>query len=313
MAYNNVMSRTDIAALIPEQVDLSMLTGLDDQSAALQYFRRIPLATSQSRFPVLSALPVAYFVNGDTGTKQTSEVNWANKYINVEEIAVILPIPQAVFDDAGFDVWGATRPLVEQAIGRALDAAIFFGTNKPASWPLDIAGSAVAAGNVVARGTSTSAQGGIAEDINQLMATVEADGYDVNGFVTRRTFRSRLRGARATDGQKLLDINNESIEGVPVRYAMPGLWPAGLSAAEMFAGDWTQQIVGIRQDVTLKVLTESAIFDNAGVLIFNLPQQDMIALRVMARYGWTTANPINYDQATESARYPAAVLRSPAA
>ena len=27
--------------------------------------------------PVLSALPVAYFVNGDTGLKQTTEAAWA--------------------------------------------------------------------------------------------------------------------------------------------------------------------------------------------------------------------------------------------
>src|SRR5688500_13424786 len=120
--------------MIPEQVSRVMLENLQNESAALTLFRRVPMATNQTRMPVLSALPTAYFVSGDTGLKQTTETNWANKYLNVEELAAIVPIPESVLDDAGFDVWGSIRPLLEQAIGRALDAAVFFGTNKPASW-----------------------------------------------------------------------------------------------------------------------------------------------------------------------------------
>src|SRR5687768_16161907 len=176
MPYNNIISRTDAQALIPEEVSQVMMTNIQTESAALNLFRRVPMSTNQTRMPVIAALPTAYFVNGDTGLKQTTEVNWANKYLNVEELAAIVPIPEAVLDDASFDVWGAIRPLLEQAAGRAIDAAVFFGTNKPASWPTDITAAAVAAGNVYARGTNNAAAGGIAEDINQVMALVEADG-----------------------------------------------------------------------------------------------------------------------------------------
>lgn len=261
--------------------------------------------------PVISALPTAYFVNGDTGLKQTTEANWANKYLNVEELAAIVPIPEAVLADTQYDVWGAIRPLLEQAIGRALDASIFFGTNKPSSWPTDIAAAASAAGNTYNRGTNNAAAGGIAEDINQTMALLEADGYAVNGFVTRTTYKARLRGARATDGQKLMDLGNNTIEGSPVRYVMPGLWPTGSGSAELFAGDWTQQILGVRQDFTYKMLDQAALFDNTGTLIYNLPQQDMVAMRIVFRVAWQTANPINYEQGTEASRYPVAVLRAP--
>jgi hypothetical protein len=77
------------------------------------------MATNQTRLPVLSALPTAYFVNGDTGLKQTTEVAWANKFLNVEELATIVPIPEAVLDDAGFDVWGNGHAAADQdAIAR---------------------------------------------------------------------------------------------------------------------------------------------------------------------------------------------------
>lgn len=312
MPYNNVISRTDAQALIPEQVSMQILENLQEQSAALNLFRQVPIATNQTRMPVLSALPTAYFVNGDTGLKQTTEVNWTNKYLNVEEIAAIVPIPEAVLDDASFDVWGSVRPLMENAIARVLDAAVFFGTNAPASWPDSIVEGAVAASNIYARGTNAAAAGGIAEDINQTMALVEADGFDVNGFVTNRTYRARLRGARDTEGQKLMDINNNTIEGAPVRYAMPGLWPSGASAAELIAGDFTQGLIGVRQDITYKILDQAVITDNLGAIVYNLAQQDMIALRVVARYAFQVANSMNYQNGTEGTRYPFAVLRSPA-
>lgn len=313
MPYDNIISRTDAQARIPEQVSNAILTSLATTSVAMTRMTQIPMGTNQTRMPVLAALPTAFFVSGDTGLKQTTEIGWDNKYLNVEELAALVPIPEAVLGDAGFDVWGSIRPLLEGAIARALDAAILFGTNKPASWPDAIVPAAVAAGHTVARGTASAANGGLAEDVNQLMALVEADGFDVNGFVTDRPFRGRLRSVRATDGQKLMDVSANELEGVPVSYAAPGLWPTGLSAAELVAGDWGQAILGTRQDITYKVLDQAVIQDGTGAIQFNLAQQDMVALRVVARFAYQTSNTVNYSNTSGTGRFPFAVLRSPAA
>src|SRR3954451_13886765 len=203
--------------MIPEQVSQAMLGSLQTASAAMALFQRIPIATNQTRLPVLAALPVAYFVSGDTGLKQTTQAAWANKFLNVEEIAAIVPIPEAVLDDATFDVWGSIQPLMENAIGRALDAAVFFGVNKPASWPTDINAAAVAAGNTRVRGTATAAQGGIAEDFNQLMRTLEVDGFSVDGLVAKTLYKSLLRGARDVNGNQLADLVGGTLFGEPLR------------------------------------------------------------------------------------------------
>lgn len=313
MAYNNLISRTDAAALIPEEVVNSLLKRLDDESAALQAFTRVPVGSAQVRFPVLSALPIAYFVTGDTGLKQTTEVNWADKFLNIEEIATIVPVPEAVLDDTSFDMWGQIEPLVAQAIGRTLDAAVFFGTNAPGSWPTDVNAAAVAAGNTRTRGTATAAQGGVAGDVSALMATMEADGFDPTELVAHTRYKGLLRDARATTGEQLAETsgNGASLFGVEFVYPMRGLWPTGSGVVELFALDPAEFVIAVRQDITFKILDQAVIQDNTGAIVYNLAQQDMVALRAVMRVGWQVANTINYDQPTEASRYPAGRMLSP--
>lgn len=313
MPYNSVISRTEVAALIPEDVAGEVLTNVVAESAALTMFRRIPVAQSQTRIPIIAALPTAYWVTGDTGLKQTTEVNWSNKYLNIEEVAAIVPIPESVLNDAAFDVWGSIRPLMEEAFGRVIDAAIFFGANAPASFPMNIQQAAVNAGNNVTEG-SVAASGGFQNDIDLVYAAVEADGFDVSGIVAARSAKARLRQARSTAGERMGDVSPDLMGylGDPIAYPMRGLFPAGGAAGtsvRLFAGDWNQFILGVRQDITYKILDQAVIQDGAGVIQYNLAQQDMVAMRCVMRLGWQVANVLNYDQAVDASRYPVGVLK----
>jgi HK97 family phage major capsid protein len=313
MPYNNVTDAADVGKAIPEQVATEILKNVPQASAALSLFRTLPMSSRTYSQPVLSSLPVAYFVNGDTGLKQTTEVAWANKTMTVEELAVIVPVPQNVVDDMSFDLWAEIRPNIEEAIGRALDGAIFFGVNKPASWPTDIVAGAIAAGNSISQaGSDSSVQ--TVDKLSDLWSAVEADGYDVNGMIGPRSMRGSFRKFRDNTGQRLMDFTNNTYEGVDVRFLMDGLWPAGLNGARVIAGDFTRGIIGVRKDITFELFREGVITDNSTPpqIIFNLMQQDMIAMRVTARFAWQVANPINYNQLTEASRYPFGVLRSPA-
>jgi HK97 family phage major capsid protein len=314
--FNNLTSRTDVEALIPEQISRMMLGKATEESAVLRMFRRIPVSRNQIRFPILSALPVAYWVTGDTGLKQTTEMAWDNKFLNIEEIATILPVPENVAADVDINIWDNAEPYIVEAFHRALDSAVFFGTNAPASFPTNVLASCIAASNTVTEGTATAAQGAYFGDIDNLISVVEEDGFDVSGFVASRAIRRKLRAARNTDGTRTDegriggDLN--SLDGTPISYPLRGLWGTGGGAGtnvRLFAGDWASQfVVAVREDITFKLLDQAVIQDNTGAIVYNLAQQDMIAMRVKFRVGWQVANTLNNDNTNNSTRYPAAAL-----
>lgn len=308
MPYNNIISREDVEALIPEDINLRFLNGTTEMSAAMRLFARVPMGRAQQRMPVASAFPVAYFVGGDTGLKQTTEMAWANKFLNVEEIAVIVPFPESVLEDVEFDLEAAVKPKLEEAIGRTLDAAVFFGTGKPASWPDAIVTGAIAAGNTVDIGTSTAAQGGIVQDFNLLFSMIETAGNDVNGIAASRRLRGLLRGARDANGVRLGEAGTNNVDGIPVIYPMRGMWGNATNDVQAIVGDFAQGILGIRRDITYKALTEAVIQDETGAIVYNLAQQDMVAIRVTFRVAWQVSNLLNHDEADEVQRFPFGVL-----
>lgn len=310
MATNNIVTRPDAQALMPEQVANDMLQRATQQSAVLTMFRRIPVSRAQVRLPILSALPLAYWVAGDTGQKQTSEVNWSNKYLNIEECAVIMPVPDSVIADAEQNIWDESLPLITEAVGRLVDATVFFGTNAPASFPTNISSAASSAGNTTTESAAPAA-GAFFGDFDVALGKLEDDGFEMDGVVAATSMKSRLRAARSTQGEKLdenrVGADLKSIDGTPVMYSMRGLFPAGLGAGSnvrAFVGDYSQFVLGVRSDITVDMFREGVIQDNTGAIVFNLMQQDLKAMRITMRLGWQVSNLINYDQPIEANRYP---------
>jgi HK97 family phage major capsid protein len=296
MSYNDSIDATGVAPLIPEETARGIISGIEVKSAALALMRRARMSRAQQRLPVLSALPTAYFVAGGGGMKQTTKMAWANKYLVAEEIAVIVPIPEAYLDDAEFDIWGEVKPKIEEAFAVALDAAILFGVNKPDTWGTSVYAHAVAAGNEIIRG----AVGGqdVAGDVSDLMGLVENDGFDVNGHAARRNLRSAFRNLRDDNGQPIFTpaISGKSpatLWGEDLQYISNAAWSPLL--ASLLTGDWNNGIVATRQDITYKMLTEASIHDDEGALVYNFAQQDMVGLRCVGRFAYQVANAINRE------------------
>ena len=290
-----IVDRQAGEALIQEQLIDTIQQDTPKQSVFMQLARKLPNMTSkQTRVPVLDMLPMAYWVNGDNGFKQTSEQAWDNVFLTAEELAVIVPVPEAVIDDASFDIMGEIQPRVVEAIGQRVDSAIIFGVNRPAGWPADIITRARQAGNNVAPGSGTDYYNLIMGE-NGLIDRVEKSGRMVTGAVSAMGMRAKLRGVRTNSGQPIFKSDMQgstqyALDGAPMYFPQNGSFDT--SVAQLVVGDWSQAVYAIRQDITVKILDQGVIQNPTTKEIqYNLAQQDMIALRVVFRMGWALPNP----------------------
>ena len=291
----NITDRSAVEALIREQIVSTIFQDAPKQSAFMGMARKLPNMTSkQTRIRVLDFLPTAYWVDGDTGMKQTSMQAWDNVYLTAAELAVIVPIPESVFDDAEVDILGEITPRVNEAIGQRVDAAVIFGDNRPREWQADIITLARQAGNNVSPSSGKDYYDlTLGED--GVFSKVEDDGYAVTGAIAPMTFKSKLRGLRDANKQPIFthsmqDSSKYALDGVPIQFPENGSFMPDI--AQLVVGDFSKAVYAIRQDITVKLLTEGVIQDpTTKNIVYNLAQQDMIALRVVFRMGWALPNP----------------------
>lgn len=288
----SIINREQAEALIREQIVETIFQEAPKHSIVMQLGRRLPNMTSkQTKVPVLDMLPMAYWVNGDTGFKQTSKQAWDGVYLTAAELAVIVPIPEAVLSDASFDIMGEVTPRVNEAAGMRADGAIIFGNSRPVEWQNDIITLARQAGNNVSGGITYDTLMG--ED--GLLGKVEQAGYTVTGAIAAMRARGAMRGLKDDSGRPIFvsDMQGPTrygLDGAPLFFPENGSFDT--SAAQMVAGNWSQLVWAMRQDVTVKILDQGVIQDpTTKEIVYNLAQQDMIALRVVMRMGWALPNP----------------------
>lgn len=303
-----MITRQNAEALFSEDLVAEIIQGVTKQSAALRMFRRLPnMSSNIMRMRVLDALPMAYWVNDSTnnGRKNVTNAAWANKYIVPAEIAVIVPIKEDVLDDASIDIWGEIRPRIEEAFGKKIDQAVFVGVDKPSAWRADLLSSIAQAGAYVPQASGTT----LYSAINDAMVKVEESGYNPSGIVGGVDVKGKFRMMLDTSGQP---IKGTEIDELPKAYIDNGAWDK--TKAQMIIGDFTQAVYSIRQDITYKVLDQAIIQNPSdGEIMYNLAQEDMVALRVVMRLGWEIPNPITALQPDESVRFPFAAIQATSA
>ena len=306
-----IIARSNAEVLIPEQESRQIIQEVATSSVALRLGNKMPNMTSkQLKIPVMTGSVTAGFINGDTGLKPTSNMTWDKVYITAEELAVIVPIPEAVLDDADYDIFGEVKPRIVEAFGKAIDGAIFHSINKPDSWPVGLVPGAIAAGKKIALGDD------LYQNINGekgVIALIEESGVAVNSYVGALQLRAKLRGAvdankqpifraaysNGANGRMGYELNGTAIE-FPENGSFDG------NQALLLAGNFNYMRYAIRQDITYKILDLASITDETGKVVLNLAQQDCVALRAVMRLGWALPKPVNPISGLDY--YPFAVL-----
>ena len=204
-AAGGLMSIEDAKGIIKEMPKASL---------AMRLFRRVNMSAKQTKMPVLSVLPTAGFVGGDTGLKPVTAAGWENKVLEAEPIAAICIIPEDVFADANYSITDEIKPYIAESIGAVLDAAVFFGVNKPTTWGEAIIPGAIAHGKTVTVGSTAGRD--LAYDISQTKRKLEKFGHRPKGFAAGPELEADLRDLRDGDGRFL--YLPSMVEGQPINF-----------------------------------------------------------------------------------------------
>lgn len=310
-----IIDRNGAEVLIPVEQGTEVWQSVPKASTFMRLAKRLPdLSATTRALPVLSTLPMAYFVEGDTGFRKTTTAKWDNVRLTAQEIACICPVAENVLDDSDYRIWESVLPAIIEKIGQVFDQAVFHGINKPDSFPTGIIPGAIAAGNRVAL------SGNLYKDLlgkDGVIEKLENSGYIPNGYVGAVKMRSVLRGAVDANGQPLFRASYRDgvgakspyeLDGEPILFAENGGMFAD-DGALLVAGDFQQAVWAVRRDISIKLLTEAMLQDPVTKqIIANLAQEGLVALKVTFRAGWALPNPATALNEDNSTRYPFAVL-----
>lgn len=303
--------------LVPQPLINEIIQELPTQCATLNLARQVPMSTTTQRQPVLQLLPQAYFVNQgipDQGLKETTQQEWDNVDLVVEEIAAIVPVPDSYIADASIDIWGQLKPRLIEAIGKLIDQACLFGVGRPSTWSPAIVPASIAAGNRIVSGTGSD----LPQDMAKLAELLTKEGIsNVSGWAVRPGFKWRMIQTRSGGATQipiyqpdLQDAQGGNVYGMPMREVNNGSWNPTI--ADLLLGDWSKAICGMRQDITFKMFDQGVLSDTSGKVIWNSMQQDGQAMRVVMRMAFATANPVTTLRPTLTNRYPFGILGAPA-
>lgn len=324
MGFTDKLDRSgtsQTARQIPETVASGVLADVFEGSACLRLGNTFRMPAYSHRIPVLKAFADAFWIQGnsqsvkDNAKKETTTVTWDNVYITPDELAVLLPVPDAWMEDSNI-AWGELRREISRAFAKKIDQAILFGDGTPPagfSGPVGgLVGGANTAGNFTTIGTTVSGSyNDIGLDLANVAEDLAKDGFDPNGWAARKGFRWRLVKVRDTTGQPIYNstLNNPNGPSSGSLYDMPyyevgnGAWDD--TEAFAVAGEWDKLVIGIRADMTFSLHTDGVIQDNSGAVIYNAMQQDGKILRAVMRLGYNVPLPVKVLGGT----FPFGILR----
>ena len=302
------MAVVNTSVVLPVEYGREIIRGLLGRSKALELGRRLPDMRGKTyRLNVNKYLPVAGFVKNTqtTPNSEGTEINrkpvstYAFEGIDLvaETLAVYIPISEetlADVEDFGIELAAEMQEQVVGAFQGAIDAAVFFGVDTP--W--GIQSGFPASGGLVAGASSAdatvdwngSAGKSFYDAINAAMTLVEQSGYMPNAILGGPSINSAFRGAITDLG---INTTDQGEIGALARHVdLTGGFNEGTAFA--IVGDFRYLVYSFREEMTMKLITEGIVQNpNTGEILYNLPQQDMFALRFTMRLAFALPNPVN--------------------
>jgi len=284
------MSRPDIKSslidaaggyTVPTPLATSMFENIANASAIIPFLTQLPMVSATLRLNALDDDVVWTWVDGEGGSKTTSNESHRQISLTAYEIAIIVKITDILLEDANIAYDALIRKEIETQLLAALEQS-YLGYFAGTPFVQTISGSCPAA-NTVAYGTYAD----FVADCSQILNRLEANGFTDNiGFATHPTVKAIFRDLRDMNGNPLFQPANSvgkepaTLFGYPIRFSRNFQQAGSPAGYELIVADWSYLFEGVRNAMNLKMFDSGVVGDD------NLITEDKIAIRAKIRRGF---------------------------
>lgn len=266
-------NRTNIE--IDPEVSSLIIQKTQERSAIMTLARRVELPGRGLVIPVIASDPEAEWVS-ETGAKPVKNPGLDKKIMQAYKLAVIVPFS----DEFRRDFAALTQQIIQRlplALAAKFDATVFHGAAPGSNFDTFAGVAAQALG-------AKPYEALVAAD-----AAIATAGGICDGFVVSPQMRGVLLGATDTTDRPIF-INSVADGAIPrllgQRVATSkAAYKTGTPNVVGFAGDWTQAMYGVVNDVQLTYSDQATLAVADGDAI-NLWQQNMFAVRAEIEVGF---------------------------
>lgn len=278
----NVVLKDQLTGFVPVEKANGIMGLVAKGSALIPLSKLEPMTAPTKQFTFWANTPSAYWV-GEGKRIKTSTATFVNAELEAHKIAVIIPTTKEKMNDTVINIFEEMKKPVADAIQQKVDMAGLFGIDSP--FKFNIFDNAVKNDMFIVDGTNES----LDLDVSDVMALVEDEGMDVNGFIAHTGIKNRLRKLRDADGNQLFvnGVSTTELYSQPITFAK-GKTSFDRDKAQLIAGDWDKSLFGVYQGLEYETLKEATLQDTLWTdgKPLSLAEQDMIALKVTARFAF---------------------------
>ncbi len=272
--------KDELSGFVPVEQANEIIKKVARGSSVIRLSRVEQMKSDTKKIPVMTGGAGAYWV-GEGQRIGASGATWIFPELKAKKLAVIIPVTKEKLEDSTIDVFAELQDYIAQCFYEKFDSAALFGDGLYETSILS------ECQKVEADNSSFDLA------VSDVMANVEKNGYDVDGFAAKIGVKNSLRKLRDANGAPIFITGTDQNElyGQPIEFVRNGAWID--DRAVLVAGEWKYSLVGIRDDISYEILTEATLqnyIDDDGKPL-SLAEQDMAAIKATMRIGYLCVKP----------------------
>lgn len=267
--------KDNLSGSVPTEIANSLIKNLVSESVAFNVCRHEAMKSNKKVLPMLTDEGTAHWV-GEGEKIGTSMPTFDYPTLHAKKLAVIIPFTKEKLHDSAISVIGELESAIKDAFIKAIDKAVFFGTNSPF------------ATNIITEALKANAVNGTGKidlDISEAMAKVEANDLAVNGIITHNGMKHTMRILRDSSGNALVvpgGASGSQIYNTNIFYPANKSWDK--TQADILLGDFNRAVIGTREGIEYEILKEATVGE------INLAEQDLVAIKCTMRFGFVVVD-----------------------